>query len=90
MCLLCLSPPSPLPDMLYFLQVREITNELAPEPFRWTAEGLLAMQEVWHAVLCLASCITGAASEAGRSDLCSKIAKTEHGAGNRGLPGALV
>ena len=28
------------------VQVREITNELAPEPFRWTAEGLLAMQEV--------------------------------------------
>ena len=26
--------------------MREITNELAPEPFRWTAEGLLAMQEV--------------------------------------------
>ena len=29
-------------------QVREITNEMAPEPFRWTAEGLLAMQEVRH------------------------------------------
>ena len=28
------------------LQVREITNNLAPVPFRWTAEGLLAMQEV--------------------------------------------
>ncbi|KAK9793494.1 hypothetical protein WJX73_004797 [Symbiochloris irregularis] len=25
--------------------VREITNHLAPVPFRWTAEGLLAMQE---------------------------------------------
>lgn len=24
---------------------REITNNLAPEPFRWTAEGLLALQE---------------------------------------------
>ena len=26
--------------------VREITNVFAPEPFRWTAEGLLALQEV--------------------------------------------
>lgn len=25
--------------------VREITNNLAPVPFRWTAEGLLALQE---------------------------------------------
>ncbi|WPT12733.1 Putative histone H3.3-like type 3 [Picochlorum sp. SENEW3] len=24
---------------------REITNNVAPEPFRWTAEGLLALQE---------------------------------------------
>jgi hypothetical protein len=28
------------------LQVREIANRIAPEPFRWTAEGLLALQEV--------------------------------------------
>ena len=28
------------------LQCREITNMFAPEPFRWTAEALLAMQEV--------------------------------------------
>jgi hypothetical protein len=27
-------------------QCREITNGIAPEPFRWTAEALLAMQEV--------------------------------------------
>ena len=27
-------------------QVRELTNDVAPEPFRWTAEGLLALQEV--------------------------------------------
>ena len=27
------------------LQAREITNNVAPEPFRWTAEGLLALQE---------------------------------------------
>lgn len=27
-------------------QVREISNMVAPEPFRWTAEGLLALQEV--------------------------------------------
>ena len=26
--------------------VREITNVFAPSPFRWTAEGLLALQEV--------------------------------------------
>ena len=25
--------------------VREITNNVAPEPYRWTAEGLLAIQE---------------------------------------------
>ncbi len=34
--------------------VREITNVFAPEPFRWTAEGLLALQEV--RVLTQASC----------------------------------
>jgi histone H3 len=28
------------------LQVREISNQVAPEPFRWTGEGLLALQEV--------------------------------------------
>eukprot|EP00983_Pelagomonas_calceolata_P112713 1159911-Pelagomonas_calceolata.AAC.13 len=27
------------------LQVREISNQVAPEPFRWTAEALLAIQE---------------------------------------------
>ena len=27
-------------------QVREISNMVAPEPFRWTAEALLALQEV--------------------------------------------
>jgi hypothetical protein len=27
-------------------QVREISNQVAPEPFRWTAEALLALQEV--------------------------------------------
>ena len=26
--------------------MREITNQVAPEPFRWTAEALLATQEV--------------------------------------------
>ena len=31
---------------LICLQVRELTNDVAPEPFRWTAEGLLALQEV--------------------------------------------
>lgn len=25
--------------------MREITNDMAPEPFRWTGEGLLALQE---------------------------------------------
>ena len=33
-------PPMPPPE-----QVKEITNNVAPEPFRWTAEGLMAMQE---------------------------------------------
>lgn len=28
------------------LQVREISNAVSPEPFRWTAEGILALQEV--------------------------------------------
>lgn len=28
------------------VQVREIGNQVAPEPFRWTAEALLALQEV--------------------------------------------
>jgi histone H3/H4 len=32
----------PLPACL---QCREITNQVAPEPFRWTAEALLALQE---------------------------------------------
>lgn len=27
-------------------QVRETSNNLTPEPFRWTAESLLALQEV--------------------------------------------
>ena len=31
---------------LMCVQVREITNQVAPEPFRWTAEALLATQEV--------------------------------------------
>ena len=34
-------------------QCREITNNIAPEPFRWTAEALLALQEVrWAAGPC--------------------------------------
>lgn len=32
--------------VLPVLQVREIGNQVAPEPFRWTAEALLALQEV--------------------------------------------
>jgi hypothetical protein len=33
--------------LCYCLQVREISNKLSPaEPYRWTAEALLAMQEV--------------------------------------------
>lgn len=31
-------------------QVREIGNKVAPEPFRWTADALLALQEVRGAV----------------------------------------
>ena len=33
-------------ELLSVLQCREITNMFAPEPFRWTAEALMAMQEV--------------------------------------------
>ena len=36
-------------SVFFFLplpQAREITNGVAPEPFRWTAEALLALQEV--------------------------------------------
>ena len=28
------------------MQVREISNQMLREPFRWTAEALLALQEV--------------------------------------------
>lgn len=35
------------------VQVRELTNDVAPEPFRWTAEGLLALQEVGLGCNCL-------------------------------------
>ncbi|MFB6197241.1 MAG: hypothetical protein ABEI52_03075 [Halobacteriaceae archaeon] len=28
-----------------FAQVREISNQVAPEPFRWAADALLAVQE---------------------------------------------
>ena len=37
--------PTPMPPMPPPEQVKEITNNVAPEPFRWTAEGLMAMQE---------------------------------------------
>eukprot|EP00891_Asterochloris_glomerata_P005473 jgi/Astpho2/5473/Aster-07813 len=33
---------------------REITNEVAPEPFRWTGEALLALQEVSAALMFVA------------------------------------
>lgn len=32
-------------------QVREIGNQVTPEPFRWTAEALLALQEVRTATI---------------------------------------
>ena len=32
--------------LVVFVQVREVTNCFTQEPFRWTAEGLLALQEV--------------------------------------------
>lgn len=35
------------------LQVREIGNQVAPEPFRWTAEALLALQEVSSSHSCV-------------------------------------
>ena len=36
----------PLSHSAFPSQAREITNGVAPEPFRWTAEALLALQEV--------------------------------------------
>ena len=39
-------PDTPPPPPLHPTpQAREITNGVAPEPFRWTAEALLALQE---------------------------------------------
>ena len=40
-------PHSPFPFLRTTpgCQAKEITNNVAPEPFRWTAEGLLALQE---------------------------------------------
>ena len=35
----------PLTSYDYALQVREISTEVSPEPFRYTAESLLAIQE---------------------------------------------
>jgi len=37
---------SNFPAVAVTLQVREIANNLTPEPYRWTAEALLALQEV--------------------------------------------
>jgi hypothetical protein len=39
--------------MVVMMQVREISNQVAPEPFRWTAEALLALQEVCKWLHCL-------------------------------------
>jgi histone H3/H4 len=39
------SPSKHSPTTLRLSQAREITNGVAPEPFRWTAEALLALQE---------------------------------------------
>jgi histone H3 len=43
----CLTSPKKTPLLLHLHspQAREITNGVAPEPFRWTAEALLALQE---------------------------------------------
>ncbi len=38
------------------LQVREIANNLTEEPFRWTAEALLALQEARAAASCAHAC----------------------------------
>lgn len=43
------------------VQCREITNNVAPEPFRWTAEALLALQEVRSAA-CPRCCSTSQSS----------------------------
>lgn len=40
------APRGAFPSFSHSLpQVREIANKLSPEPYRWTAEGLLALQE---------------------------------------------
>lgn len=44
LAMLRLSMP-PLTSCDYSTQVREISNEVSPEPFRYTAESLLAIQE---------------------------------------------
>jgi hypothetical protein len=43
-CAICTSPAPAA-------QVREIGNQVTPEPFRWTAEALLALQEVRNATI---------------------------------------
>lgn len=40
-----LSPLLPPCGPTCCLQAKEITNNVAPEPFRWTVEGMLALQE---------------------------------------------
>lgn len=44
--LLKVSQPKQPPKPQHETQVKEISNQMAPEPFRWTAEAMLAMQEV--------------------------------------------
>ncbi|KFM26538.1 Histone H3-like centromeric protein cse-4 [Auxenochlorella protothecoides] len=34
-----------IPKLPFARLTREISNEMSPEPFRWTAEALLALQE---------------------------------------------
>jgi histone H3/H4 len=51
------------------LQVREIANNLTEEPFRWTAEALLALQEARAAASCAHAC-------AHNAYVCSPVAQS--------------
>ncbi len=44
-CRVPTTPTGSLPAAPRCRQAKEITNNVAPEPFRWTVEGMLALQE---------------------------------------------
>jgi hypothetical protein len=61
------------------LQVREIGNQVAPEPFRWTAESMLALQEVSG----------GSGSSSGQAQRALVPAAARAAGGAASAPGAL-